>query len=362
MENEVVTIGGIDLFCGAGGLTRGLMDAGVRIKAGVDLEETCRYPYEHNNLGAVFVHKSVHDLSADELEQYYGDAAVRLLCGCAPCQAFSSINQKNKDRASKTGRWVLLDEFGRLVKELNPELVSMENVPGLLGQDVFARFVQTLEDSNYYVDYNIIDCSDYGMPQRRKRLVLVASRFGHVSLPKPKNNKPTTVRAAIGALPSLSAGETDLKDPLHTASALSTLNMKRIQASVPGGTWNDWDESLRARCHKESSGDGYGAVYGRMEWDEPAPTITTQFYNYGSGRFGHPEQDRAISLREGALLQGFPSSYVFSEPGVLIGKRELGKLIGNAVPVGLGRLVGETLINHIKEYATPKHNCRCNYV
>lgn len=343
------TIQGVDLFCGVGGLTRGLMDAGIKMRAGVDLEITCQYPYEHNNSGVEFIHESINNLQADDVSSYFDSDAIQLLCGCAPCQAFSSINQKNTDRTNKTGRWVLLDEFGRLVKDLKPHLVSMENVPGLIDQDVFLRFTQTLKKAGYHYRYQVISCSDYGMPQRRKRLVLVASLFGDIELPKPnKNGEVATVEKAIGSLTPLAAGETDPDDSLHTASALSDLNMRRIRASIPGGTWSDWEESLRAECHKKKDGDGYGAVYGRMEWKKPSPTITTQFYNYGSGRFGHPDQDRAISLREGAILQGFPKSYVFSDPNVKVGKRELGKLIGNAVPVGLGRLVGETLINHVK--------------
>lgn len=344
-------IQGIDLFCGVGGLTRGLMDAGVKMKAGVDLEIACKYPYEQNNAGVSFIHKSVSELKASDLEAFYDGDSISLLCGCAPCQAFSSINQKNRDRANKTGRWVLLDEFGRLVDELQPDLVSMENVPGLLGQDVFLRLIHTLERAQYDLDYGVVNCADYRMPQRRRRLILVASRLGNIKLPEPqKSEKEVTVRMAIGKLNSISAGETDPSDPLHTASALSDLNMQRIKASLPGGTWKDWEEHLLAECHKEQSGDGYGAVYGRMEWDKPAPTITTQFYNYGSGRFGHPSQDRAISLREGAILQGFPPTYVFSDPGNRVGKRELGKLIGNAVPVGLGRLVGQALVEHAANY------------
>lgn len=345
-------IQGVDLFCGVGGLTRGLMDAGVKMKAGVDLEIACKYPYEQNNTGVSFIHKSVNDLNANELKVFYDDDSISLLCGCAPCQAFSSINQKNKDRAKKTGRWILLDEFGRLIEGLRPDLVSMENVPGLLDQDVFLRFIQTLERVQYDFDYKVVNCADYGMPQRRCRLVLVASRLGGIRLPEPRSGEASvTVRMAIGKLNPISAGETDSSDSLHAASALSDLNMRRIRASFPGGTWKDWEESLLAECHKGQSGDGYGAVYGRMEWDKPAPTITTQFYNYGSGRFGHPSQDRAISLREGALLQGFPSTYVFFDPENRIGKRELGKLIGNAVPVGLGRLVGKTLVEHVAHHS-----------
>lgn len=338
----------VDLFCGAGGLTRGLLDAGVEVRAGVDVEGACRYPYERNN-HATFVERSVEDVSGAEIASLYRGGGVRLLCGCAPCQTFSTMNQRNEEARRESGRWRLLDQFGRLVREVMPELVSMENVPGLEGKDVFERFVGTLSGLGYHASWRVVNCADYGMPQRRQRLVLLASRLGAISVPDPDPEAPTaTVRDAIGSLPPLRQGETDAHDPLHSASRLSELNLRRVRASVPGGTWRDWDESLRLKCHLGKSGDGYGAVYGRMEWDRPAPTITTQFYNYGSGRFGHPEQGRALSLREGAMLQGFPAGYEFFDPASSPGRRKVGVLIGNAVPVGLGRLVGDTLLEHVR--------------
>lgn len=345
-------IQGVDLFCGAGGLTKGLISAGIEMRAGVDFEPSCKYPYEHNNKGVAFLNKSVSEITGREIKGFFDTGAVRLLCGCAPCQAFSSINQNNADRKTRSGKWVLLDEFARLVKESKPDLVTMENVPGLLGQDVFERFVKSLKDEGFHVSYQVVDCAQYGFPQRRRRLVLLASRFGDISFPRPgRRGRKQTVRSVIGGLGHLSAGEADPLDSLHVASKLSEMNMQRIRASNPGGTWHDWDESLRVPCHKEKSGDGYGAVYGRMEWDEPSPTITTQFYNYGSGRFGHPEQNRALSLREGALLQGFPRRYAFVEPGSHVQKRKVGTLIGNAVPVYLAKLVGRVLVKHAEKYA-----------
>lgn len=275
---------------------------------------------------------------------------MRLLCGCAPCQTFSTMNQKDREKRQRDHRWGLLLQFGRLVGEVKPEFVTMENVPGLMKEDVFGEFLNTLADNGYSVSYEVVNCADYGMPQSRHRLVLVGSRLGEIKLltPEEVGASPTTVREAIGSLNRLKHGATDPLDGLHTASALSEKNTMRIQASKPGGTWRDWDESLALPCHQKSTGDGYGAVYGRMEWDKPSPTITTQFYNYGSGRFGHPEQDRALSLREGAILQGFPTDYEFEDPCEPLGKRALGRLIGNAVPVGLGELVGKTFAKHME--------------
>ena len=162
-----------------------------------------------------------------------------------------------------------------------------------------------------------------------------------------KYEKPKTVRELIFDLPALEAGHCDPDDRLHFCAALSDLNMRRIQASVQGGTWKDWPEELIAECHKRDTGKTYGGVYGRMEWDKPAPTMTTQFYGFGNGRFGHPEQHRAISIREGAIFQGFPRDYQFLPEGVHHNISLLGKMIGNAVPVGLGTIVGKALVDHV---------------
>ena len=179
---------------------------------------------------------------------------------------------------------------------------------------------------------------------------MLASRLGPIELIDPKHLRwrNYTVKEAIGDLPVLEAGEIDKKDPLHHASSLSALNLERIRASRPGGSWRDWDANLVADCHKRASGKTYPSVYGRMCWNEPAPTITTQFYGFGNGRFGHPEQDRAISLREGAILQSFPKSYKFKAPGEPIYIKTIGRLIGNAVPVKLGKAIGKSFIKHVK--------------
>ena len=344
---ESVTITAVDLFCGAGGLTRGLLDAGIDVVAGIDSNGECAYAYEHNN-SASFINESVTDIDPKTLIKLFGDNTIRLLCGCAPCQTFSSMNQRNEAGRKVDSRWTLLLEFSRLIEGVKPEYVTMENVPGLLKTDVFESFINTLEASGYSIDYKVINCSDYGIPQHRERLVLLASLFGSIAFPTPESwgSSPRTVFDAIGTLPAIRAGATSKSDRLHSSSRLSAINLKRIKASKPGGTWRDWEDTLVLSCHKKKAGDGYGAVYGRMEWDKPAPTITTQFYNYGSGRFGHPSQNRAISLREGALLQGFPISYSFDDPQKTLGKRSLGRLIGNAVPVGLGYIIGKTLIGH----------------
>lgn len=343
-------VGAIDLFCGVGGLTRGLEKAGVDVGLGVDIDPSCRYPYEENNR-ASFLEKSVADLTVDDVEHAVKGSRYTLLAGCAPCQPFSTYQRK---LGPSDERWNLLSHFGRLVEEVGPDLVTMENVPNLAKQDVFGEFVDQLEGLGFHVTHEVVNCIEFGVPQHRNRLVLLASRLGPVELKRPKA-KAKTVRDAIGDLPKLKAGEFYLKDPLHQAAELSPLNLRRIKASVPGGTWRDWEDDLVADCHKRSSGKTYPSVYGRMEWDAPAPTMTTQYFGFGNGRFGHPEQHRAISLREGAILQSFPKSYRFVPPGAPIYSKTIGRLIGNAVPVKLAEAIGRTLIAHVEETASSGH-------
>jgi DNA (cytosine-5)-methyltransferase 1 len=189
---------------------------------------------------------------------------------------------------------------------------------------------------------------DYGLPQSRKRLVVLASKLGPIDLEKSDAGQPVrTVHDEIGSLPPLQAGSVDPQDRLHRSSMVSELNLKRLRASKPGGTWRDWDPQLVAKCHQAESGKTYSGVYGRMRWDEPSPTMTTLFYGFGNGRFGHPEQDRALSLREGAMLQSFPRDYDFVEPGKPINMRTVGRMIGNAVPVTLGRVIARSVRRHL---------------
>lgn len=340
---------GIDLFCGAGALTYGLSKAGIDIRLGVDIDPSCDYPFSANN-SSEFLLESVTNLKGSDLLRVYQGASVRLLAGCAPCQTFSSYYQKAN---SDDTRWWLLSEFSRLVGETMPELVTMENVPGLRDKEVFDEFVEKLRSWEYRIFYDIVDCYYYGVPQHRNRLVLLASRLGAIELLPPSkfSLKKKTVRDIIGRMPPLEAGGTDSSDPLHQCSGLSELNLKRMRASRPGGTWRDWDKILVSECHRRDSGKTYPGVYGRMRWDDVAPTITTQFFGFGNGRFGHPDQNRAISLREGAMLQGFPKKYKFVKSKNDIHKKTIGRLVGNAVPVWLGRVIGKSFVEHVRKYA-----------
>ena len=338
----------IDLFCGAGGLTYGLQEAGLKVVAGFDIDLECKYPYEQNNKSK-FVHADIKNLRACDLDELYKDANIRILAGCAPCQPFSTYSKLK----SVDDKWILLRSFLRLVSESLPDIVSMENVPQLVRHKVFKEFFKGLTKLGYYVWYQEVHCSEYGVPQTRKRLVLLASRFGDIGpLKKPHKNLKLTVRENIQDLEPLEAGSYSKTDPLHVAAKLSSLNLKRIRASSPGGSWRDWDKSLIADCHKKDTGKTFASVYGRMEWDALAPTITTQFYGFGNGRFGHPEQDRAISLREAAILQTFPRDYSFIKSTESPKSTIIGRLIGNAVPVKLAEAIGYTIKDHIKNYCS----------
>lgn len=348
-EDDVVCV---DLFCGAGGLTHGLISAGVKVRAGVDFEDACRHPYETNHEGIAFHQADVAELEASTVAEWFGQAKVRVLAGCAPCQPFSTyaLRYQKDEKVEDDQRWSLLNHFGRLVRELLPDIVTMENVPTVTRHSVFANFKRTLERLGYEVWVDVIDCAEYGLPQRRNRTVLLASRHGAIKLREPVASEARTVEDVIKEMPVLRHGGIDKSDRLHAASRLSDLNYERIQHSKPGGTWRDWPKHLVAKCHTKSTGKKYPAVYGRMKYDEPAPTLTTQFYGFGNGRFGHPTQARGISLREGALLQGFPPDYSFIPDDEPIQFKALGRMIGNAVPVDLGRVIGESIIAHVAQH------------
>ncbi|MBL4801876.1 MAG: DNA cytosine methyltransferase [Emcibacter sp.] len=337
----------VDLFCGVGGLTHGLAQAGVNVRLGVDLDPACRFPIEANN-STEFLAADVANLTPSDILSAFGDSKISLLAGCAPCQPFSSYSQSAR-RDGPHEDWELLSSFSNLVLAVRPTLVTMENVPPLRKQQIFKDFVAALQDAGYFVDFAVVDGRNIGLPQRRQRLVLVASSLGPITLPAADKSS-VTVRDIIAGLPPISAGEKHSEDPLHASASLSKLNLKRIRHSKQGGTWRDWPKELVAACHTRKTGATFPSVYGRMAWDEAAPTMTTQCYGFGNGRFGHPEQDRAISLREASMLQSFPKDYAFTPKGAPINFRTLGRLIGNAVPVLLGEYIGETLVDHVKAF------------
>ncbi|QMW01519.1 DNA cytosine methyltransferase [Spirosoma foliorum] len=342
----------IDFFCGAGGLTYGLREAGINVTTGFDIDTDCEYAYEQNNPGSKFIEQNISELKAQQVSDLYPPDNYKILVGCAPCQSFSKYTRKNK--SAKDQKWELVRSFADLIQEIKPDVVSMENVPELASHQVYNEFLLKLHESQYSISASIVFCPDYGIPQQRERLVLFASRLGPISIIPPEyhsENYPT-VRSAIGNLEALRAGDESPKDRFHKSSKLAPINLRRIRASKAGGSWRDWPIDLRADCHRSKSGATYPSVYGRMEWDKPSPTITTQYFGFGNGRFGHPDQDRAISLREGAILQSFPHDYIFTAPNQNVSFATIGKMIGNAVPPKLGEVVGKTIMNHLKQFTS----------
>lgn len=338
----------VDLFCGIGGMTHGFIKENFNVVAGLDLDPDCKYAYEESN-GAKFIEADLKKYSLSKLKQEFGDAKYKILIGCAPCQPFSQYTHRYKNK----GKWDLLYSFTNIINHIEPDIVSMENVPGLLhykNYSVYDDFKDNLTNSGYEITENIVYCPDYGIPQTRRRLVLLASKLGKIDLIKGSYDKSNykTVRDTIGQLEPLENGQISDTDPLHRTSKLSNKNLKRIKFTLEGGGWKDWPQSLVLDCHKKDSGKSYGSVYGRMIWDKPSPTITTQSFGYGNGRFGHPDQDRALTLREAALLQTFPPDYIFTKIDDFKSIRTVMKHIGNAVPPVLGRVIAKSILDHLE--------------
>lgn len=348
-------VSAVDLFCGAGGLTHGLVEAGIQVEAGIDINEQAAHAFRTNNPGVDFLCWDVARKNYPSIAKLFRPGAIRLLAGCAPCQPFSKLT----NGAEVHEAWDLLDNFGRFVRGILPELVTMENVPELAerGHEVFRRFVGTLRSRGYWTNWTIVRCEDYGVPQSRRRLVLLASRIGEIPVPNGKYRSPSrwrTVRQATGDLRPLASGEEDPDDPLHTASLLSPTNLERIRATPhDGGTWKHWPGHLILPCHRRRTGKTYRSIYGRMWWDKPAPTMTTLCNGLGNGRFGHPEQDRAITLREAAMFQSFPQDYEFWPREQKLNRKAVGRMIGNAVPPKLAKALGEALLSHVAAAAVP---------
>lgn len=328
----------VDVFCGIGGLTYGLGLSGIDVVAGIDCDPSCRHAYETNNNRAKFVEADIRDLEFEEIAKYYNDGNVTALVGCAPCQPFSSHNRRiQKPQEADCS---LVEEFVRLIREGLPDIVSMENVPGLSKHEAFREFLNELKSLGYMTVHGILPCSDYGVPQTRRRLVLLASRLGDITLP-PAIDEDPTVADFLRELPKVRDGASHPTDSAHVTLPLTERNRRRIRQSRPGGTWKDWDRSDVSDCHLNAH---YPASYGRMRWDALAPTITTQFCYYSTGRFGHPEQDRTISIREGALLQTFPPDYKLIDDQDHKSIAVLARHIGNAVPITLAKSIGQSIV------------------
>jgi len=353
VRGDLVKVRVYDFFAGCGGASCGFRAAGMEISLALDHDADARASFQANFPDARMESADIRNVSVDAIRcrAESEDPNPVLFTGCAPCQPFTKQHTMRPD-PDQDERVPLLAHFARLVEGCRPDLVFVENVPGLQkldsGAQPFGEFLSRLDAAGYRADYRAIVLAKYGIPQLRRRLVLVASRHGAVCLPDEThgsgapNERYATVRDWISHLPPIHAGETHGKVPNHMAANLSACNLERIRATPEGGGHRDWPEHLRLDCHRGFS--GYSDVYGRMSWDAPASGLTTRCTSYSNGRFGHPEQDRAISIREAACLQTFPEYFVFRGSA-----KSMARQIGNAVPVRLAKLVGHRFIEHLKD-------------
>lgn len=344
----------IDFFSGCGGVSEGLRQAGFDITIGLDFDKKAAETYQENFKEAQFYNVDIRELDERELATSFKQGNPKneplLLVACAPCQPFST---QNKAKSEDDIRRTLLDETHRFIKELEPDYILIENVPGLQKIDKnkdgpYKRFINFLTAQGYKFIEFIAKSEEYGVPQRRKRFVLLASKVGLLDIPAKTHGESLepikTVRDFIGEFPAIQAGEVHFDDPWHRCSTLNERNLERISHTPEGGDRRNWPDHLINECHKTHS--GHMDVYGRMSWDKPAPTLTTRCYSYSNGRFGHPDtnQHRAISVREASRLQTFPKDFIFKGSVV-----EASRQIGNAVPCEMAKQFGLSILKHYEE-------------
>ena len=332
----------VDLFCGAGGLTLGLKQAGFEVIAGVEINDVAVETYSLNHKNHKIYDADIKTLSPKRMMADLGieKGELDLLAGCPPCQGFSTHRTRNKSTSMPDERNSLIFEFVRYVRAFLPKTIMMENVPGLAKDKSMEKVISQLINLGYVFNENTVvvrDAAQYGVPQRRRRMIMLASRFGEITPPKPAK-VVRTVRDAIGNLVTPESS----KDPLHNMVAERSRRVQKIIALVPkdGGSRADIPREYWLDCHKKRPGS-YRDVYGRMFWDKPSPTITGGCHQPSKGRFIHPEQNREITLREAALLQTFPKSYKFS---LAKGKDSVALMIGNALPPEFIKRQAKTLI------------------
>lgn len=334
----------IDIFSGVGGLTEGMHQADFKTKIAFEIDEIASKAYRLNHPDTTVITKDIRKVSIAEIKRKLNGKKIHLLAGCPPCQGFSSIRRLNRMQPVEDERNSLIMEYVRLVKALKPYTIMMENVPGLVHYDLFKEAKRILEEElKYKIDFKVVNVKDYGVPQSRRRLVLVGSRLGEIKVAKPTYEKKT-VRQVIGKLPLPEKS----KDPIHKIFPVHTPEVqKRIEMTPKnGGSRKDLPKKYLLKCH-EAENVGFNDVYGRLRWDDYSTTITGGCLNPSKGRFLHPEQNRCISAREAAMLQSFPADYKFPAD---VPRGNLALMIGNALPPNFSYIQSENIKQHIIEH------------
>lgn len=339
----------LDFFCSAGGVTCGLKSAGINVVGGIDIDSSCKETYEKNN-DAKFLTADVSNLEKEAVADFFNitkNDDDLIFVGCSPCQYYSNINT-NKSKSTKTR--LLLEDFQEFVEYYKPGYVFIENVPGLEKKvdSPILEFKKFLKESGYIFDDGILNAKYFGVAQNRRRYMLLATRVADsISLPNYNKNEVKSIREVIGdekLFPPIEAGVKDTSSFIHSSAQLTKLNLERIKSTDhDGGDRRNWPEKLKLECYKTHN--GHYDVYGRMTWNKPAPTITTRFVSYSNGRYGHPEQNRAISLREGATIQSFPIDYIFHSSS----QGKIAQMIGNAVPPEMAKKIGLQIIESLNK-------------
>jgi DNA (cytosine-5)-methyltransferase 1 len=333
----------VDLFSGCGGLSIGMRKAGFEILAAVEKDPEASQVYRMNYPKTRLFNEDIRGLKASSLKQLLINRPLHFLAGCPPCQGFSSVRKLNKKRSKRDDRNSLILEYLRFVRELRPLALMMENVPSISNYYLFKYLLASLKKLGYYLDNKTVNIADYGVPQRRIRLVLVGSRLAPIQI-APATYVKRTVRDTIGSIEPIAI----TKDGLHRVVMHHSAYVNKMISRIPrnGGSRLDLPEGYILNCHKNPN-IGFRDVYGRMRWDEVAPTITGGCLNPSKGRFLHPEYNRAISAREAALLQSFPRRYSFPTK---IKKGVLGSLIGNALPPKFSEIQSKHILNHLRKH------------
>lgn len=333
----------IDIFSGCGGLTEGMHQANFKTQVAFEIDEIASKVYKLNHTSTTVITKDIRDVSVSEIKKHLDNKTIHLLAGCPPCQGFSSMRRLNKKGSVRDMRNSLIMEYVRIVEELMPYTIMMENVAGLAHYHLFKSALKVFDSLGYYVDWKIVNVKDYGVPQSRERLVLVGSRLGEIKVASP-NNKKKTVRQVIGslALPEYSRDFLHKIFPIHTPEV-----QKRIELTPKnGGSRKDLPKEYTLKCH-QGENIGFNDVYGRLRWDDYSTTITGGCLNPSKGRFLHPEQNRCISAREASLLQSFPKTYKFLPD---ISRTRLALLIGNALPPKFSYYQSQNIRKHLLQH------------